>query len=52
VPRLRQIVPHDLSGHFVRMQWQDGECSPVEEIWVDRNGRVVDAFAADLAKAQ
>ena len=52
VPRLRQIVPHDLCGHFVRMQWQDGELLSVEEIWVDRNGRVVDAFAADLAKAQ
>ena len=39
VPRLvRDRDGHELA-HFVRMQWEGGECRTLEEVWVDANGR-------------
>lgn len=48
VPRLvRDRDGHELA-HFVRMQWEGGECRTLEEVWVDANGRECKVVAPEV----
>ncbi|MFN3241706.1 MAG: TIGR04168 family protein [Planctomycetota bacterium] len=38
VPRVERDENGVELSHFVRMTWQDGNCSKVEEVWVDTHG--------------
>jgi uncharacterized protein (TIGR04168 family) len=38
VPRVRQTADGDELGCFLRTRWQGGDCTAIEEVWVDVHG--------------
>ena len=38
VPRVERGKNGEELSYFVRMRWLDGECTSIEEVWVDTHG--------------
>lgn len=47
VPRVRQDRDGAELSHFLHTQWRDGECVGLEELWVDVNGSVREAWPVE-----
>lgn len=50
VPRVRQDEVHGELSHFLRTKWQRGQCTHVEEVWVDLHGDVKDVTTPEFAE--
>lgn len=48
VPRVRQTSDGGEQSYFLRTRWRAGECTAVEELWVDMHGGVVMATPAPI----
>lgn len=50
VPRVRQTADGEEVSYFVRTRWQAGECTAVEEVWVDVHGDEHEATPAPVVE--
>jgi uncharacterized protein (TIGR04168 family) len=48
VPRVQRDEDGDELSYFVRLRWSRGECTAVEEVWVDVHGDVRSATAPSI----